>query len=240
MRLYDGNASDVNLLAELYGYQNPENVSSCDNEMHVVFSSSYWGWGSRGGYLAEIHVTENDKEPGEIGFCTSRCPCGNNEGHCESNDQCISGHNCGYDNCKPELGYENGINCCYNIAEFCSRFLTNENNTWTLQTPANDVDEYVTDVTCLWHIDVTTNSNEGNNGSTTCGVAQASWACCTNSGPCASGDGDCDNDGECENGLTCGTDNCGPNFPYGYDCCIEVISEVVPHLALQTFEVSVP
>ena len=104
LRMYDGNSSDANLLAELTGYQIPANVSSCGNQMHVVFSSDYAV--AKAGYYAKIHVHVDEG-------CTSSCPCGVDEGHCESNSQCLSGLACGYDNCKPELGYGNGTNCCY-------------------------------------------------------------------------------------------------------------------------------
>ena len=36
---------------------------------------------------------------------------------------------------------------------------------------------------------------------------------------CNQGEGDCDSDSHCADGLICGTDNCGPDFPPGYDCC---------------------
>ena len=106
LRMYDGNSSDANLLAELTGYDIPANVSSCGNQMHVVFTSD--GSVTRSGYYAKIHVHEDEDEG-----CTSSCLCGVDEGHCESNNQCLSGLACGYDNCNPELGYENGTNCCY-------------------------------------------------------------------------------------------------------------------------------
>ena len=58
LRLYDGNSSDANLLAELTGYQIPANVSSCGNQMHVVFSSDYSV--TRSGYYAKLHVSEGN------------------------------------------------------------------------------------------------------------------------------------------------------------------------------------
>ena len=58
MRLYDGNSSNANLLAELTGYGNPANVSSCGKQMHVVFTSN--GYVTRKGYYAKLHVSEGN------------------------------------------------------------------------------------------------------------------------------------------------------------------------------------
>ena len=106
LRMYDGNSSNGNLLAALTGYQIPANVASCGNQMHVVFSSD--NSVAKSGYYANIYEYVHEDER-----CTYSCPCGVDEGHCESNDQCMSGLACGYDNCNPELGYGNGTNCCY-------------------------------------------------------------------------------------------------------------------------------
>ena len=56
LRMYDGNSSDANLLAELTGYEIPANVSSCGNQIHVVFTSD--GSVTRSGYYAKLHVSE--------------------------------------------------------------------------------------------------------------------------------------------------------------------------------------
>ena len=100
LRIYEGNSTNANLLAELTGYEIPANVTNCrGNQMYVVFSSNYWGtWP---GYKAIIHVSEpiHVVEPGASGYCTSNCPCGANEGHCQSNDQCVSGTFCLPESC---------------------------------------------------------------------------------------------------------------------------------------------
>ena len=53
-----------------------------------------------------------------------------------------------------------------------------------------------------------------------CNSGSGGWSCCSSSNQCSSGEGDCDNDSHCSGVLKCGTDNCGPNFPTGFDCCI--------------------
>ena len=58
LRLYDGNSSNAVILATLTGYQIPANVTSCSNEMLVVFSSDNSNTAS--GYYAKIHVSEGN------------------------------------------------------------------------------------------------------------------------------------------------------------------------------------
>ena len=113
LRLYEGEDTDGNLIAEFTGNQIPANVSSCRNKMHVSFSANFWrGIGTD--YYAKIHVTDpvNYVQPGESGYCTLSCPCGANEGHCSSDDQCLSGHYCIPDSCHSNLGFANGTGCC--------------------------------------------------------------------------------------------------------------------------------
>ena len=56
-----------------------------------------------------------------------------------------------------------------------------------------------------------------------CDASENDWGCCTDSVPCALGEGDCDNDSQCSGALVCGTDNC-KNFDSAWsssswDCC---------------------
>ena len=121
LRIYEGNSTNANLLAELDGYEIPANVTSCrGNQMHVVFSSHYWSYGSSG-YNAIIHVSESIHvvEPGASGYCTSTCPCGANEGHCQSHEQCVSGHLCLHDSCPTSLGFANTTSCCQSVDLSC-------------------------------------------------------------------------------------------------------------------------
>ena len=231
------------MLASLTGSNVPANISSCGgNQIHVVFTSGVSV--VRAGYHAKLHVSEG-YQAGQVGFCTSSCPCEANEGHCQSDDQCVSGLVCGHDNCKPELGYPNGTNCCFDKIEYCSQILSGGNGTWTLQAPVNNPNEKVGNVTCKWFIDSLTNRHltVSQTGSETCGTAVSGWSCCTSTNPCTLGDGDCDYNYECSSGFICGANNCGPLFPSGFDCCElsdeVVVSNTVINMALHTYEVSV-
>ena len=81
--------------------------SSTDNGATVSVYSRHGGQNQ----MWELTCIENCdvKQPN----CTSTSPCGLDEGHCESNEQCTDDLVCGIDNCKPELGYSSGTNCCY-------------------------------------------------------------------------------------------------------------------------------
>ena len=48
---------------------------------------------------------------GEIGFCKCN-PCSENEGDCDSDDECQDGHICGYNNCPISLGFGTEVDCC--------------------------------------------------------------------------------------------------------------------------------
>ena len=110
---------------------------------------------TRAGYYAKIHTISFPKRSplGEVGYCTPRWLCNANEGHCESNDQCALGLNCGFDNCPPALGFQNGTNCCFSRTDFCTEFsniINIQNNEWTLQTPSNTLNRFVADIDCMW------------------------------------------------------------------------------------------
>ena len=58
LRMYDGTSSGANLLAELTGWKMPANVTSCGNQMHMVFTSD--GSVTKSGYYAKLHVSEGN------------------------------------------------------------------------------------------------------------------------------------------------------------------------------------
>ena len=56
-----------------------------------------------------------------------------------------------------------------------------------------------------------------------CGLSHNdNWACCSEECPCLEGEGDCDSDSDCKASLSChdSLDNCGAEFPEGFDCCV--------------------
>ena len=57
-----------------------------------------------------------------------------------------------------------------------------------------------------------------------CGGAHKDFACCSEKCPCLQGEGDCDFNSHCKAGLFChdNLDNCGAEFPEGFDCCAPI------------------
>ena len=52
---------------------------------------------------------------GEIGFCACNRqlqPCSENEGDCDSDNQCQQGQRCRSNSCPPSLGFDNNTDCC--------------------------------------------------------------------------------------------------------------------------------
>ena len=50
---------------------------------------------------------------GDENFCATVSPCGQNEGDCDSHDECQDGLACGSNNCPASLGFDSEVDCCY-------------------------------------------------------------------------------------------------------------------------------
>ena len=50
---------------------------------------------------------------GDEDFCALGISCGENEGDCDSHDECQSGLLCGSNHCPASLGYDAETDCCY-------------------------------------------------------------------------------------------------------------------------------
>ena len=80
---------------------------------------------------------------GEIGFCSCN-PCSENEGDCESDDECQDGHFCGYNNCPVSIGFDSDVDCCYKPTELMSpnypnSYPNNAEETWLLTAPTGSI-----------------------------------------------------------------------------------------------------
>ena len=72
---------------------------------------------------------------GDEDFCTILNPCGQDEGDCDSQDECQTGLGCGSNNCPDSLGFNSGVDCCYPCHGSCGtpswkgdNFCDDENN----------------------------------------------------------------------------------------------------------------
>ena len=109
VRVYDENSyRDSSLLAEVSGFYwsgfsiLPSNISSSSNELLITFTSDEWYVGT--GFRAYIHVDiKHDSLVGDA--CSMTRPCKENQGHCQSDDECKGYLKCGHNNCPDNLGY---------------------------------------------------------------------------------------------------------------------------------------
>ena len=53
---------------------------------------------------------------GDANYCTIENTCGENEGDCDSHDDCQDGLFCGSNNCPTQLGFNPAADCCYNAS----------------------------------------------------------------------------------------------------------------------------
>ena len=73
---------------------------------------------------------------GDSGYC-SCSTCFENEGHCDSDDECQDGLFCGSNNCPASLGFDSEVDCCYKPIELMSpnypnAYPSNAEETWLL------------------------------------------------------------------------------------------------------------
>ena len=76
----------------------------------------------------------------DFGFCTC-FPCGVDEGHCVSDDQCKNSLFCGYKNCPISFG-NNDANCCGNqfkSPNYPNEYFPNDIKTWLITAPIGSI-----------------------------------------------------------------------------------------------------
>ena len=133
MRVFDGNSSkEANLLTEVSGYYwpvdhvLPSRISSSNNKLLVTFVSDEL-YRSKG-FKLNIHEEPLMNASLSADACSMACPCKDEEGHCQSDDECQDYLKCGHNNCPSELGYHPKTRCCY---DYCSQWLDTENGVLT-------------------------------------------------------------------------------------------------------------
>ena len=143
LRIYDGNSSEAELLAEISdGYHVNIKVSSTGPQMLITFDSD------EDNRWLGFHATfqEITFAPQEIKPCSQDNPCLKSEGQCYSNKQCSGTLKCGKDNCPTELGYDHEHDCCY---DYCEQWLDMENGIITSPEYPNP---YNNRAECIWTI----------------------------------------------------------------------------------------
>ena len=145
LRIYDGNSSEAELLAEVSGgpHYNVK-VSSTGPQMFITFDSDEDGrWQGFHATFQEITFAPQDQVTRP---CSLEKPCYEGEGQCYSHKQCSGTLKCGKDNCPTESGYGPENDCCY---DYCGKWLDMENGMITspeYPNPYNNFEE------CIWTI----------------------------------------------------------------------------------------
>ena len=68
-------------------------------------------------YTDEIYLKcENEDD-----FCTPENPCGEDQGDCDTHDECQDGLVCGSNNCPVSLGFDSEVDCC-TLPGLCTTF----------------------------------------------------------------------------------------------------------------------
>jgi hypothetical protein len=143
---------------------------------------------------------------GHLDYCRDCGPCAESEGDCDNSSECESGLTCvqipGVDTCQSDvctlpvghLDYCRDCGPCAEDEGDCDNNSECESGLTCVQIPGVD--------TCQTPPPV-------------CPHPEGHLDYCLDCGPCAEGEGDCDNDGECQSGLSCvpdlqvpGTDTC--------------------------------
>ena len=145
LRIYDGNSSEAEFLAEVSGALHYDvKVSSTGPQMFITFDSDEFGIGP--GFHATFNEITLDYQDAVIKPCSQDNPCQEGEGQCYSNKQCSSTLKCRKNNCPIELGYDNEHDCCY---DYCKQWLDMKNGIITspeYPNPYNNKEE------CIWTI----------------------------------------------------------------------------------------
>ena len=95
---------------------------TCPNNEGYFWNWNYWEGSS---YINTNYVYI--KCAYEDDFCTKDNPCGENQGDCDTHDECQDGLACGSNNCLDSLGFHSEFDCCYQPIVGDKDFCTTDN-----------------------------------------------------------------------------------------------------------------
>ena len=96
---------------------------------------------------------------GDYDFCYCNM-CSENEGHCDSHDDCQDSLLCGSNNCPSSLGFDSEVDCCYKPTEVCAD--SNGDFIWTAASCKDCSTEFCNGAACYWNFDLEECQNKGN------------------------------------------------------------------------------
>ena len=159
---------------------------------------------------------------GDIAYCQCH-PCWENDGDCDSDDECMDNYICGTNNCPEILGFESNVDCCYTS-------LLGDENFCQVEFPCGEQEgDCDTNDECQESLVCGLKNCLAYNGSDCCyqptiGDEQTlgDEDFCTSGIPCGENEGDCDSNNECETNLICDTiSSCPTHLEFADDmnCC---------------------
>ena len=160
---------------------------------------------------------------GDIAYCHCH-NCKENDGDCDSDDDCVNNLVCGTNNCPEDLGFESNIDCCYTPLlgdeKFCSVEFPCKKDEGDCDFHAECGGSFLLCGSKNCRVDL------GFDNQTDCcyQVTFGDEDFCTTDSPCYEQEGDCDSHDECQDGLDCGSNNCiaSLGFDAEIDCCYQV------------------
>ena len=94
------------------------------------------------GYDSEVDCC-NQPTLGDEHYCSSGILCEDNEGDCDSNNECQSSLFCGYNNCPVSLGFNSEMDCCTRTQlvspNYPNPYPKNVYETWSLTAPTGSI-----------------------------------------------------------------------------------------------------
>jgi len=174
--------------------------------------------------------------PHDWGACTPAHTCSENQGDCDTDEDCEWDLFCGVNNCPS--GSESDADCC--TARVCDGSTT----AWRCCTPTfqcgpaegdcDSHDDCSAGFLCGIDNCVALGNTDADPGADccyeiTCNGGDGTFDCCSPDNQCEIGQGDCDDDSDCGTDLMCGYNNCKKYFdnPHAHpetDCCMPKIS----------------
>ena len=128
------------IVATIYSSSNILKKKCPNNEGYI------WNWkydeisGSGWNYIDtnDVYI----KCANEDDFCTSKNPCGTDQGDCDTHDECQDGLDCGSNNCPASLGFDSEVDCCYpgiSSPNYPNLYPYNVEKTWLLTAPTGSI-----------------------------------------------------------------------------------------------------
>ena len=123
-----------------------EDQGDCDHDSHCKENHKCGAENCRSslGFASFYDCCYSIEEDG----CTIQIPCGDYQGDCDFDGQCLDGLVCGLNNCPESLGYDPEVDCCYSTTVGSEDFCTTDNPCDINEGHCDSNDECQTNLIC--------------------------------------------------------------------------------------------